>query len=165
MQLLGWPVATFVDFLFSCLTIPMRQIECLLDSKSCLENIDNLHKSVIKFIDEKYLTAPETKDKLIKPKLPPGYLSTKQIIPLIEDSMSPSYYMRGGVACVYPKVEGSYVKGPKMFMVTDDLTVTPFSIASALSVLKVLKICLSDVEEVEVNIGLEEVLVLFEFYV
>ncbi|KAL6554123.1 hypothetical protein OROMI_019796 [Orobanche minor] len=81
-----------------------------------------------------------------------------EILPLIEDSMSPSYYMRGGVACIYPKVEGSYVKGPKMFMVADDLTVTPFSITSALSVLKVLKICLSDVEEVEVNIGLEEAL-------
>lgn len=44
-----------------------------------------------------------------------------------------------------------------MFMVTDDLTVTPLFMQSTLSTLTELRIPLSDIEELEVNIGLDEV--------
>ncbi|KAL8031610.1 hypothetical protein ABFX02_13G037400 [Erythranthe guttata] len=52
--------------------------------------------------------------------------------------------------------EGNYVKGPKMYMVSDDLTVTPSSMSSTISVLNELKVSLSDIEKVEVYIELQE---------
>ncbi|CAA0808584.1 Protein of unknown function (DUF674 [Striga hermonthica] len=57
-----------------------------------------------------------------------------------------------------PKGNGNYVKGPTMYMVTDDLSVTPLCMTSSLSILDRLGISLSDVEELELNIGLEEAL-------
>ncbi|CAA0808592.1 Protein of unknown function (DUF674 [Striga hermonthica] len=57
---------------------------------------------------------------------------------------------------------GNYVKGPKMFMMTDDLTVTPLCLTSSLSTLDRLGIPLSDVEELELKVGLEEALSILE---
>ncbi|CAA0816070.1 Unknown protein [Striga hermonthica] len=52
--------------------------------------------------------------------------------------------------------QASYVKGPAMYMVTDDLTVKPSTTASGLFVLSSLKIPLSDVKELKLRVGLEE---------
>lgn len=46
------------------------------------------------------------------------------------------------------------VKGERMYMVSDDLTVEPLAMSSCLAVFDKLKIC---VEEVELQVGLEEV--------
>ncbi|XP_057779831.1 uncharacterized protein LOC130998433 [Salvia miltiorrhiza] len=54
--------------------------------------------------------------------------------------------------------EGSYLKGSPTYHVADDLTVTPFCFASTLSSLKEQKISISDVKEVEMQIGLKEAL-------
>ncbi|KAL7128791.1 hypothetical protein ABFS83_13G018000 [Erythranthe nasuta] len=52
--------------------------------------------------------------------------------------------------------QGKYVRGPRMYNITDDLTVTPFDMFSTISTLKGLKIPMSDVKELELEIGVEE---------
>ncbi|CAA0808587.1 Unknown protein [Striga hermonthica] len=54
--------------------------------------------------------------------------------------------------------KAKYVNGTTMYMVTDDLTVTPLSSTSGLSVLNSLKIPLSEVKELELVVGLKEAL-------
>ncbi|CAA0808585.1 Protein of unknown function (DUF674 [Striga hermonthica] len=58
--------------------------------------------------------------------------------------------------------QAKYVKGQTMYMVTDDLTVTPLSSTSGLSVFNSLKIPLSKVKELELAVGLEEALSILE---
>ncbi|KAF8378716.1 hypothetical protein HHK36_030065 [Tetracentron sinense] len=53
---------------------------------------------------------------------------------------------------------GGFLKGPAMFMVTDDLVVTPLSSISAISLLDSLNVPISDVEERVVTVGNKEAL-------
>ncbi|KAL3830424.1 hypothetical protein ACJIZ3_019226 [Penstemon smallii] len=168
----------FVEFLFSLLTIPLGQVESLLGGDTSLGEIDNFYRSIVNLDGDRYLTLG-AKGMLIKPKLPPKYLSKYQIFPISEQKAPDLYYYiryykgiehlspyksedEGTlVSWVYSKNlqgEVSFVKGPGMFMVTDDLTVTPLCMVSTLSTLKERKITLSDVEELELDIGLEECL-------
>ncbi|KAL3830438.1 hypothetical protein ACJIZ3_019240 [Penstemon smallii] len=148
----------FIDFLFSSLIIPLGQAENLLGCNTSLRGIDNIYKSLANLNANKYLKTPDTKGWLLDPEIPPNYLSKNQIFPISEQI----YNFKGGgckgkpLAFVYPNNEGSYVKGPGMFMVNDDLTVTPLCMLSTISILNELKIPLCDVEELEIDIGLEE---------
>lgn len=104
------------------------------------------------------------------PKLPYGYLPKNQILPLMEKSAPGLYYHRdaetdkewlsytsGSDRWLQPiKGQGAYVKGPTKHMITDDLNVTPLSLTSSFSFLNKRKIHLSDVKEVDVQIGLEQ---------
>ncbi|KAK6157297.1 hypothetical protein DH2020_011545 [Rehmannia glutinosa] len=140
----------FVDFLCSFLTIPLGGVECLLGGNACLKNIDNLYKSIANVNGDKYLKTKETKAMLLKPKLSHLYNSVNHFLPFIEKGLSTSnssHVSPGG---------GKIVKGERMYVVTDDLTVTPFCMASSFSVLSRLKIPLSDVNELELEIGLDE---------
>ncbi|KAG8387025.1 hypothetical protein BUALT_Bualt03G0210200 [Buddleja alternifolia] len=165
----------FIDFLFSLLTIPLGGVASLVGSNTCFGSINNLCRSIENLNGEEYLKTKDTKSTLLKPELPPMYLSKNQILPLVEQKTPLSYlnpyapydgiirsnkaYRDDFLMCFNdPKGEGSYVKGPGMFMVADDLTVTPLSMLSSVSVFNVLKIPLPDVEEIEFEIGLEEAL-------
>ncbi|KAL3635451.1 hypothetical protein CASFOL_019998 [Castilleja foliolosa] len=143
----------FVDFLFSILfTIPLGKVECLLGSSTGLKNIDNLYRSLGNVTDDKYLKT-DTKTMLLEPRLPTGYVSKDNILPLIEETSKwGGYYIKS------PKGPGNYVKGQKTYMVTNDLTVTPFYMASIISIFNQLKVPFSDVKELELDIGLKEAL-------
>ncbi|KAL6570667.1 hypothetical protein OROGR_000217 [Orobanche gracilis] len=169
----------FIDVLFSLLIIPLGGVECLLDGNTCLKNIDNLYKSVKDLSNDKYLDADKALYSLIDPKVPHGYISDNQILP-IEEEEGPRkvYYYRGsgphddfvslshdmGGSCVkvispkFQKGQNSYVKGPRMYVVNDDLSVKPSCMASYLSNLNGLKIPISDVNELVLHVGLEETL-------
>ncbi|KAL7086718.1 hypothetical protein ACP275_13G017800 [Erythranthe tilingii] len=166
----------FVDFLCSMLTIPLGGVERLLGGKTCLEYIDNLYRSLENINGDKYLKNPDTKSRLTNSKLPHGYMSPDGIIPS-SDEIPPQLFYHydvetgkkwlsgsiedSGQACPteFQKHNGYYVKrGITMYMVTDDLTITPLNMNSSFSVLDRLDIPLSDVEEVEVHVGLQECL-------
>ncbi|KAL8474308.1 hypothetical protein ACS0TY_030950 [Phlomoides rotata] len=138
----------FVEFLFSLLIIPLGIVEWLLGSNTCLNNIDNLYRSIADLIDEKYLKGADAKDSLMKPKVNSVY-SDNCFLPLSEASFSRGSHLGR---------KQVLVAGSRMYMVTDDLTVTRLCMSSALSHLDQMKISLSDVEEVELHIGLEEAL-------
>ncbi|XP_057793373.1 uncharacterized protein LOC131009995 [Salvia miltiorrhiza] len=155
----------FLELLFSFLTIPLGGVEFLLGGKACLNNIDNLYKSVTDFIKVENFKTPHTKNRLMNPKLAHGYISHNQFLPLTEEespvlrrrqhqSPSPANVIR---SFNWGRRRRGYVKKPTVCFVTDDLTVTP-SLASTFSILNGLGIALSDVKEMELHIGLEEAL-------
>ncbi|KAH6780509.1 hypothetical protein C2S52_011746 [Perilla frutescens var. hirtella] len=162
--------ADFVELLFSFLTIPLGGVEFLLKNNTCLKNVDNLYRSLSDAIDDKYFKTPVTKNRLMNPKLPHGYTSKNQFLPLSEES-APTLYYEGGkfyynkqlesnVVSYFrsPKGQGNFVKEESTYMITDDLTVTPFCMTLGLNILDRLNIPLCDVGELEVPVGLEEAL-------
>ncbi|KAG8387032.1 hypothetical protein BUALT_Bualt03G0210900 [Buddleja alternifolia] len=81
----------FVDFLFGFLTIPLGRVESLLDGNARLKSIDNLYRSIANINGDKYLKSEGTKNRLLKPELPPMFLSENQIFPLTETQL---YYYK-----------------------------------------------------------------------
>ncbi|KAL7087153.1 hypothetical protein ACP275_13G048800 [Erythranthe tilingii] len=156
----------FVDLLCSFLTINLGGVECLLGSNTCLKSIDNLYTSIDDIIDDKNLVSAHIRNRLLmKPKhLPDNYISKTPFLPISEKrSFSSDYYIRRWGTVIfsslkYLKCKGKYIRGPTMYKVTDDLTVTPFCMLSTLSFFEEQKICLSDVKELELEIRLEEAL-------
>ncbi|KAL8477460.1 hypothetical protein ACS0TY_029666 [Phlomoides rotata] len=132
----------FVEFLFSLLIIPLGMVERLLGSNTCLNNIDNLYRSIADLIDDKYLKNQNIKENLTKP-MPPKYYYIN------------SFLLMSGDARQSGRL---FVEGSRTYMVTDDLTVTRLCVSSSVSVLNEMKVSLYDVEEVELQIGWEEAL-------
>lgn len=162
----------FVEFLFSFLVIPLGGVEYLFEGNSLIKSIDNLYGSLDDdLIDSRYYTLPSMINRLMIPKIPHGYISENHILPLIEEDLPSDYKMMTTYSENFPDGRGNYLKVPetylnwatdldrsRTFMVTDDLTVAPFCIAPALSIINEMKVPLSDVKEVEMQIGLEEAL-------
>ncbi|KAL3635465.1 hypothetical protein CASFOL_020012 [Castilleja foliolosa] len=169
----------FVEFLYSMLTIPLGAIERLLGGSTNLKNIDNLYRTLGDINADKYLKTESTKNILLNPKIPFGYTSNSQLLPLTEEipftlystkkfqleefyqkppHFGNSYYT---YTCMSPKGLGNYVKGSTMYMVTDDLVVTPLCTTSGISILNHLGVPLLDVREQELNVGFEEALRIF----
>ncbi|KAL7129098.1 hypothetical protein ABFS83_13G040900 [Erythranthe nasuta] len=153
----------FMDFLCSLFAIPFGAVEYLLGVNTSLKAIDNLYRSIVMSIDESHLATPDIKNILIEGKLRHGYISKYQILPLTEERFcysSDGYVpeMRNFSSVNFVKGPGKYIRGPTMYKITDDLTVTPFCMASILLGFKEQNIHLSDVQELELEIGLQEAL-------
>ncbi|KAG6419577.1 hypothetical protein SASPL_121799 [Salvia splendens] len=127
----------FINSLFATLVISLGRVEWYMGSDTGLKNIDNLHKSVVDHFHDKHLKYSCTKDSLIKPKSSESTCFNKS---------------------EYGFMHLTYVRAWTMYMVSDDLAVAPLGLTSGLSVINELKISLSDIKEVELQVGLEEVL-------
>ncbi|XP_057793379.1 uncharacterized protein LOC131010002 [Salvia miltiorrhiza] len=151
----------FVEFLFSLLVIPLGGVESLLSRNSNVKAIDSLYRSADDLIHDKYFKNRGAKFRLIEPNIPHGYVSENHILPLNEERLPTNVaYADYSLfpSTKFPKGQGSYLEGPQTYKVADDLTVTPFCIVSILSGLKMQKVPVSDLKEVEVQIGLKEAL-------
>ncbi|XP_058739573.1 uncharacterized protein LOC131611666 isoform X3 [Vicia villosa] len=175
--------ADFIDFVCSFQTFPLGGVLHMLQGVSSLECIDNLYKSVAKLSPDMYLVSQDVKEKLRKPLVAAQFELGNQILPISAASLPVHYYhsyfvksclfgsvttsrKHGGYSresfvplkLVEPKFSawGKFAKGPSMFMVTDDLVVTPISSFNAVSYLNSLNVPLLDVEERVVKIGLKE---------
>ncbi|KAG8387031.1 hypothetical protein BUALT_Bualt03G0210800 [Buddleja alternifolia] len=163
----------FVDFLFGLLTIPLGGVIRLLGCKTSLGSVDTFCRSIENLIGSGHLKTLVTENGPLEPMLPPKYRSHNQILSITEQRMPPLYHWpsmfnsteyvstRPRVDPMYfkdPKGEGSFVKRPGIFLVTDNLTVVPSRMTLSLSIVNGLKIPFSDVEEVDVEIGFEEAL-------
>ncbi|KAL1560817.1 hypothetical protein AAHA92_10989 [Salvia divinorum] len=132
-------------------------VEHLLTGKTCVKAIDNLYRSTTDLIDCKYFKSPDMKKRLIEPNVAHGCISDNHIFPLTQKTLPDPYHYRSSwSSSKFPNGKGSYLKGPQTYQITDDLTVTPFCIFSILSNLNKQKIHVSDVKEVEMQIGLKE---------
>ncbi|KAL8474321.1 hypothetical protein ACS0TY_030962 [Phlomoides rotata] len=134
----------FVDYLFGLLLIPLGTVEWLLLGNTCVNNIDNLYKSIADLIypdPEGHYTLPLL--------LNPGVYKSVNFVHCSTD-----------LCCFHLDKFGeqTIVAGYRMYMVTDDLTVTHLSMSSTLSLLNQMKISLSDVEEVGFRVGKKELL-------
>ncbi|XP_061352110.1 uncharacterized protein LOC133283527 [Gastrolobium bilobum] len=120
----------FVDFLFSFLTFPLGVVLHMLRGFSSLSCVDKLYKSMTELSSDRYLSSQGLKDKLVKPQC------------------APQFKLRSS-SCA------GFAKGPSMYMVTDDLVVSPMSSISGVSCLRS-KVPLFDLEERVITIRLNE---------
>ena len=178
----------FIDFIFSFLTFPLGGVLHMIQGFSSLSCIDNLYKSVTELSPDAHLTSQELKDKLTKPPIAAQFELSNPTLPISADTLPVYYYLTyynsrwirslrityyccgSDDRCVLlnsvdPKYSaskssscGEFAKGPSVYMVTDNLAVTPASSFNAISHLKSLNVPLSDVEEKVVRIGVNEVI-------
>ncbi|XP_027352208.1 uncharacterized protein LOC113863032 isoform X2 [Abrus precatorius] len=123
----------FANFLYSFLTFPLGGVLHMLKGSSSLSCIDKLYKSMTELSSDRYLNSQELKEKLANPLCAPQFNLSNQT----SDSQG-------------------FAKEPSMYMVTDDLVVTPMSSISAVSYLNRLRVPLFDLEERVITIGVKE---------
>ncbi|XP_059648241.1 uncharacterized protein LOC132294410 isoform X3 [Cornus florida] len=163
----------FVDLICSFLTFPLGYFLNKLPSLSLKGCLGNLYNSIKDFDVDKYLNSEEMKATLVDPKLAPGIAYSTQLI-LIKEALHPSWstveslFGRNSFAWEIisqsrvATIREGFMKGPSMFMVTDNLIITPLSPISGLSLINKSNIPISDIVEREVTIGEEEALRLLE---
>ncbi|KAI3670965.1 hypothetical protein L1987_87610 [Smallanthus sonchifolius] len=142
----------FVDFLFSCLSLPLGTVTgTLLKGASSISCMDNLFKSISNMSVGRYLNSQDIKDMLLKPHIGQQYSSKNQVFSLehVPTRLIEQDYKD-------PRKDGGLLKQSGMFMVTDDLTITPLSSFSIIGILKKLKVLPDDIERLEVSIGMKE---------
>jgi hypothetical protein len=171
----------FANLLLSFLTYPLGGITRIFGKSCSLGSINELYKSIADLMNEhKYLISKQAKNRLVDPCITPHIKLSKQILPILEPGNIDYYYHygsnNGNISAFKPgevdcyggylyKLNFSkaaspgegYVKGPAMYVATDDLVVSPLSPISALSLLNRLKTPLNDLKEIVVTIGVKEV--------
>ncbi|KAF7127040.1 hypothetical protein RHSIM_Rhsim11G0123400 [Rhododendron simsii] len=159
----------FVYLLCSFLSIPIGYIIKEFPYFSFKGNLGNLRKSAQDLDVNKFFKSEEMKAILLDPKLAPGTSYDKKLIG-IEEAVNLSFSTLftlfeitvSGLSSKSPpgevKIGGRLVKGPSMFMVTDSLSIAPLSPISGISLINRLNLPLSDIQELEVNMGEEETL-------
>ncbi|XP_027113235.1 uncharacterized protein [Coffea arabica] len=156
----------FVNLLCSFLTFPLGYVFSEFPSLSFKGCINNFYQTIKEF-DSNQFMSEEMKEAIVYPKLAPGLPVPTKLIAIME-AVEPSYSTFhslfnvnnskvGPKSNFFGKAEG-FIKGPSMFMVTDNLTVTPLSAISGLSLINKLRIPLIDIEEQQVDVGEDEAL-------
>ncbi|KAJ7975864.1 DUF674 family protein [Quillaja saponaria] len=176
----------FVDFLFNILRLPVSTVISLLTKNSMIGCLGNLYESV-ENLGETYMQPNQNKDYVLKPKVFANSANQSTLLLSNDDSTTPKMYrcqysrhftdIRGTTCpCSYQMVtdvqyvvgkvaaqgssgssEGGFVKGVVTYMVMDDLTVTPMSTISSMTLLN--KFNVKDVgalQEKVVNLGMPE---------
>ncbi|XP_073154710.1 uncharacterized protein [Henckelia pumila] len=132
----------FADFILSFTLLPLRTIEMLFDGKACLGSVDNLCRSIMKLCGEPFVICFDTNNTSPEPFFP------------LNQPGTPSFYP---VNATENRDQRRCVKGPALFTVSDDLVVSTPP-ASTISILDQMKIPPSDVEELDINVGVREAL-------
>lgn len=168
----------FADLLLSFLTFPLGGIVRVFGGNCSMGSIDELYKSIADLDENIYLISQVEKNRLVDPHILPQFQLSNKILPIIEPNEW-QYYCQydiydGSPRCLqffkdvrassdfkqmklaYPEFEG-FVKGPAMYVATDDLVVAPFSAISALNLLNRLNTPFKDLKEKVVTIGINEV--------
>lgn len=174
----------FADLILSFLTFPLGGVVRKLGGKSSLDSIDGLYKSIADLDEKRYLMSMQAKSSLLDPHLAPQFKFSKQILPT-QQPFSSFYlhYQRESykesvthnefflnhdymsTKCEYlnlntnsPYVTDNVsVKGPRTYVVTDDLVIVPTSPISALHLINRLGTPLKDLHEKAATIGIQEV--------
>ncbi|KAL8239768.1 hypothetical protein R6Q59_016335 [Mikania micrantha] len=139
----------FVEFLFSFLSIPLGTlIGTLMNGASSLKCMDNILESISTMSVGRYLKSQNIKDMLLKPHIGHYYLSKNHVFSVIASDNELKDQRT---------YEGLLIKQSSgVFLVTDDLKITPSSSLSMIDILKKLKVSPEDIQGSEVNIGLKE---------
>ncbi|KAI8023658.1 hypothetical protein LOK49_LG03G03182 [Camellia lanceoleosa] len=159
----------FIELLCSLLVLPIGYVFKEFPSLPFKGCMDNIYKSIQDFGDDKFFQSEEMKAILVDPKLAPGLACCNKLIG-IEEAINPSFSTfrsffttRCSELSSKPppgeaKMSSGFMKGPSMFMVTDNLLIKPISPISGISLMNRLKVPLSDVGELEVTMGKDEAL-------
>jgi hypothetical protein len=170
----------FANLLLSFLTFPLGGIARIFGENFCLDNINRLYMSISHLNESKNLISKEAKNRLVDPCIAPQFKLSKQILTILdpevieyyccqnnkdirvqfckagEDMTYVGYRKRVNLSNYEASHEG-YVKGPAMYVATDDLAVTRLSPISALGLLNRFQTPLNDLKEKVVTIGIKEV--------
>jgi hypothetical protein len=137
----------FADILLSFLTFPLGAIVHVLGENSSLGSLDTLYKSIINLDENKYLSSEQVKSRLVYPYGAVHFNSSHLV--LSRPIYSPNFVIG---SC------NGFVKGPAMYLVTDDLIISSSSPISALYLINHFGTPLNDVKEKVVTIGIKECL-------
>ncbi|XP_008220154.1 PREDICTED: uncharacterized protein LOC103320274 [Prunus mume] len=160
----------FVSLLFSFLTLPLGFILKNMKDGSLRGCISHLYKT-IQDLDGQYMISNHHNEMILDPKLVPGFCYKNSLLG-IETS---SYYYGNGTLTTDRSLFSSepnqlklignmddsalgFLKGPAMFVVTDNLVVRPISRILELHVLKDLNVPVTDTEDQIVHVGKKEAL-------
>lgn len=147
----------FVSLLLSFLTVPLGHIAGnLCETNSFNGCIDQLYKSV-KDLDEQLFKSNHHKEMLVSPSLAFGFSYKNDLLGI--KSAPPNHMLFDGIShnTVDGKSDEGILRGVStMFIVTDSLTVTPISSIFCMSILKEMKVPISDIEAQVVHVGKEE---------
>ncbi|KAE9618131.1 hypothetical protein Lalb_Chr03g0042921 [Lupinus albus] len=176
----------FANFLLSILTLPLGAVVRLLQGNSSMGSVDGLYKSVVDLDEDLFNTkelkaklvnlglAPQFKlsDQVVPIsdfKAPDYYCVSKS-----SKSRITELYLTSGNLYIYHDLyrtlnnldmvdpisenEGTkgFGRGSTIYVVTDDLVVSPMSSISAISLINNMNTTLRDIEEKDVSIGLKE---------
>jgi hypothetical protein len=171
----------FADLLLSFLSFPLGAVVRVLGGICSVGNIDSLYKSIVDLVESKYFVSQEAKNRLVDPKLAPLFKFSQNMFPVEDPCMRYYCFYKGTnyengsnlfITDEYRSEWGKYemlevetqrvsyegyVKGPRAYMVTDDLVLTPWSPISALHLINHLEIPITDIKEKLVTIGIKEV--------
>ncbi|KAJ6432717.1 hypothetical protein OIU84_019874 [Salix udensis] len=161
----------FVDFLLNLLALPLGNVIQLLTKSTMTGCVANLYESLEK-LDESYLQPNQNKDSILKPIITteatnPNFLlpnTKKPEKPEVILLPKPSRMRNDSTSTDTPTTDqGGYVKGLVTYMVTNDLSVSPMSMVSGVSLLN--KFNIKDfgvLEEKVVQFGINECLELLK---
>ncbi|KAK1398303.1 hypothetical protein POM88_008166 [Heracleum sosnowskyi] len=178
--LLAFSSKDFVDFLFNLLTIPLGRVIGLLSEfyapALCVENI---YRSVSDLNVAEYFKSKEMRDMLLCPQLVMLHKWFSQLFPVKEEIIQKFYLYKKYTPpgqCYYeppyltrnpssatrelklasPLCDGVLLSGSTMFMLTDDLVVTPLSSMSCIKYLQSRNVSPIDTEEHVIDVGMKE---------
>ncbi|BBH04691.1 hypothetical protein Prudu_015894 [Prunus dulcis] len=141
----------FVSLLFSFLTLPLGFILKNMKDGSLRGCISHLYKT-IRDLDGQYMISNHHNEMILDPKLVPGFCYKNSLLGIEETS----YYNDGMDVLTTDKSilswEPDPLKGPAMFVVTDNLVVRPITRILELHVLKDLNVPVTDIEDQIVHV-------------
>ncbi|XP_058764026.1 uncharacterized protein LOC131637460 [Vicia villosa] len=170
----------FANLLLSFLTLPLGGATRIFGKNFSMGSINELYKSMTELNENKYFISKQAKNRLVDPWpcISPHLNLCKEILPILQPGLIDYYYCYydNGPCVQYIKagedtssyvtlrklnisnlknIEG-YMKGPSMYVVTDDLVIAPLSPISALGLLNRFKTPLNDLKEKVITIGVKE---------
>lgn len=137
----------FVDFLLSLLSMPLGTITNLLSREAMIGSIGNIYNS-IENIDGAYMLSNQSKIKVLttrKDKIPARNFYSCQSHRIVSNKYGEKCTRCGYGMLMTKEIKyvghdnvcaGGYVQGLVTYMVTDDLSTTPMSAITGISVLK-----------------------------
>ncbi|XP_058764025.1 uncharacterized protein LOC131637459 [Vicia villosa] len=166
----------FADFLISFLTFPLGGVARMFGGNFALGCIDVLYNSITTLDENMYFLTQEAKNRIVDPHLAPHFGLSKQILPICQARSwfycHDDYYITCKSTYVsnffgesmdrktvwVESIVNNYVKGPRTYIVTDDLVVTECSPTSVLRLINHFETPLKDLKEKVINIGANECL-------
>jgi hypothetical protein len=162
----------FADLILSFLTFPLGGVVRMFGGNCSLGSVDALYQSIVDLDENKYFVTKEAKKRIVDPYLAPQFKLSNQILPIRQPHSEFYCHDESFITCenrVYYDdltykyvvslrgiVEG-YVKGPRTYVVTDNLFLTQSSPTAALRLINYFQSSLDDLEEKFINIGVHEV--------
>ncbi|XP_058768048.1 uncharacterized protein LOC131641762 [Vicia villosa] len=163
----------FANMLLNFLTFPLGIIAQKFGKICSVGNINRLYKSIADLNEYKYFMSINAKFRLACPCIDSVLTLSKQILTVVDPdyiNTPVQFLIHGGDKRIFEgkikkmsiatlgSCNDGYVKGPNMYVVTDDLVVAPLSPISSLCLLNRLKTPLTDLKEKVVVIGFKECL-------